>query len=155
MSDDDKLGRIIDLLEAKNKRKPKPQRPPGPPWHQLCILGDTEHPHPLPIVANAFIALENDTKLKDKFAFDEMLRRPMITESEFRAISDDDITELQKYLQHEGLKRLGRETTRDALFNYCLKHRYHPLRDYLDALKWDNTARIAAFMPGASPPLPS
>ena len=47
-------------------------------WLDQCIIGDGKNGQPLPIVANALIALRKDPTLRDAFAFDEMLRAPML-----------------------------------------------------------------------------
>jgi hypothetical protein len=47
-------------------------------WLERCILSDGKSPKPLPIVANALIALRNDPAVIDAFAYDEMLCAPML-----------------------------------------------------------------------------
>jgi hypothetical protein len=44
-------------------------------WLNQCILGDGKNPKPLPIVANALIALRNDPAVRDAFGYDEMRAR--------------------------------------------------------------------------------
>jgi predicted P-loop ATPase len=41
-----------------------------------------------------------------------------------------------------GLKRLARETARDAIESCARDHAYHPVLDYLEALAWDGTPRL-------------
>jgi predicted P-loop ATPase len=114
----------------------------GPDWLKLCVRGEGKRGPPLAILENAYIALSNDLTLKDKFKFDAMLRRPMIINSAPRPVTDDDVHDLQRYLQRSGLKKIGRDTTFDGICNYSLDHVYHPLRDWLQTLEWDGTQRI-------------
>jgi predicted P-loop ATPase len=112
-------------------------------WLDLCVKTEGKHPVPLAITANALCALNHDPKLVRKFAFDEMLRRPMILQSEPRPVTDDDTIDVQVYLQRNGLKRISRETTFDAICNYSLDHPYHPLRDAIDILDNDGRQLLA------------
>jgi predicted P-loop ATPase len=126
---------------------PKPQH-----WLSRCITDDRGKP--IPNLANVFLALESDPMLMDGFAFDEMLRSPMLTheigepfERMLRPLTDEDVSDFQKWLQKAGLKRLGREPVRDAIALYAKKHHaYHPVRDYLDALQWDGQPRINVWL---------
>ena len=111
-------------------------------WIKLCVMSDSKNPKPLPIVENAYIALANDPRLMEVYQFDAMLRRPMILQSEPRPVTDDDTIDLQRYLQRAGLKRIGRDTVFDAICNYSMDHAYHPVRDYLNALTWDDEPRL-------------
>jgi predicted P-loop ATPase len=124
------------------KRKNGDGAHPRPDWLKLCVRGDSKYGPPLAILENAYVALANDPTLMAKFGFDEMLRRPMIVNSQPRAVVDDDVHDLQRYLQRSGLKKIGRDTVFDAICNYSLDHTYHPLRDYLGTLVWDGVPRV-------------
>ena len=89
----------------------------APHWLARCLKDGKGKP--LPIVANAFAALEGDPQLRDAIAYDEMQCAPMLlhdvgqsiggTFDDPRPLTDCDVTEIQKYLQHAGLERIGRE----------------------------------------------
>lgn len=49
-------------------------------------------------------------------------------------------------MQRAGLKRIGREAVRDAVESYALDHAYHPVRDYLVSLQWDEQRRINVWL---------
>ena len=116
--------------------------------------GDGKKAKPLPILANVFTALESDPLLMDGFAFDEMAVMPMLVheiaqplERALRPLTDEDVSDFQKWLQKAGLKSVGREPVRDAIALYAKKHHaYHPVRDYLDDLKWDGLSRIEVWL---------
>src|SRR5438552_13749254 len=91
-----------------------------PDWLHDCIKGDSGKP--LPVLANALLALRRDPDLKDLFAYDEMLcaailAQPLEDESDFRPrpVTDVDVGIVQERLQHLGLKRLGKDTTHQAV----------------------------------------
>ena len=124
-------------------------------WLDHCILGDGKNPKPLAIVANALIAVRNDPALRDAFGYDEMLRAPTLFQKIRkpiggnlpRPLTDDDVTEVQEWMQDNGLKKMGRETVRDAISLHA--HRscsYHPVRNYLDGLAWDGTPRLDGWL---------
>jgi hypothetical protein len=91
-------------------------------WLNQCIDSDGKNPKPLPIVANALIALRNDSAVRDALAYDEMLRATMLLHQigepflgsvrEPRPITDKDVTDIQEWMQDAGLKRIAREIVR-------------------------------------------
>jgi predicted P-loop ATPase len=126
----------------------------APHWLAQCLKDSKGKP--LPIVANAYAALEGDTHLRDAIAYDEMQCTPMLLHQigqliggdvvDPRPLTDCDVTEIQKYLQRAGLDRIGRESVRDAIDNYARAHGYHPLRDYLESLQWDGRQRVSTWL---------
>lgn len=120
-------------------------------WLAQCI---TENGKALPIVTNALVALRRDPDIRDAFAFDQMQRTTMMMHAvgaplapfEWRAVGDDDVTVLTEFLQKAGLRRIARETVRDALNARAKENAFHPLRDYLGGLKWDGQKRLNVWM---------
>jgi predicted P-loop ATPase/5S rRNA maturation endonuclease (ribonuclease M5) len=108
-------------------------------WINLCAT--TKNGEPLPTLENALIAARNDAKLKPIFNFNDMLVTPMINRSKSRPLEDNDVTQVQEYMQIAGLKRISADTVRQAIIAYAKEHSYHPVRDYLDNLEWDGTPR--------------
>src|SRR4051812_6664717 len=103
-------------------------------WLKHCILGDGGKP--VPNVANALTALRHDPAIRDAFAYDEMLRAPVLQHEIAqlktceRPVTDEDITDLQRWMQTAGLPRIGREVVRDALALHARERSYHPVADY-------------------------
>jgi hypothetical protein len=125
-------------------------------WLKQCIFGDGKNPKPLAIVANALRALRQEPALCDGFGYDEMLCAPTVLHEigapiggqliEPRLLTDKDLVELQHWMQDAGLKRMPRETVRDAVTAYAQDHAYHPVRDYLDRLQWDGEDRLHGWL---------
>src|SRR5262245_13833064 len=63
-----------------------------------------------------------------------------------RPVADCDIAELQKWLQINGLKRIGRDDVYHAVDLHARRHAYHPLREYLEGLQWDGTRRLNVWL---------
>ena len=121
------------------------------PWLTLCIR--SERGKVLPILANALIALRNDPELIDCFAYDEMQRAPILLRPlpgrsliEPRPLRDTDVADLQDYLQHCGLPQISKDVTHQAVDARAAERSFHPVRDYLDGLAWDHTARLDKWL---------
>ena|SRR5215813_411475 len=128
----------------------RPPRPSEPNWLSKCIKG--KGGGALPILANVMSALRNDPSLVDSFAYDEMQRSTMLMQKEGRQIEprpveDSDVYRLQEFLQRAGLKNLGAETVHAAVEVRGRECAFHPVGDYLEALKWDGKARVKNWLP--------
>jgi predicted P-loop ATPase len=105
-------------------------------------------------VGNVLLALEQEPELTNAFAYDEMLRtvvllRPLFsTDPNFtpRPVIDADVTGVQAHLQWFGFRRLGSGTTHEAIDKYAREHTFHPVRDYLNALRWDGKGRLRTWL---------
>jgi predicted P-loop ATPase len=75
--------------------------------------------------------------LEDQEA-DEFIVRPM---------TDADVSAVQIRLQHAGLKRLNKDVAHQAIAYLADQHRFHPVRQYLEGLRWDRTERISRLFP--------
>lgn len=114
---------------------------------------------PMPNLANAMVALRNAPELRVTFALDEMQNVPMLMvplpsitgsspERDFRPrpVTDADVAQLQEYLQIAGLPKLGKDTTHQAVDLRASERAFHPVRDYLKALRWDGKGRLATWL---------
>ncbi|HEY5130852.1 MAG TPA: VapE domain-containing protein, partial [Bradyrhizobium sp.] len=117
-------------------------------WLNACICGETGRP--LAILANVLIGLR--AEIPDTLAFDEMGCAPMLMRSltgennfEPRRCTDVDVGIIQERLQHLGLKRLSKDVVHQAVEIRAHECRFHPVRDYLEGLQWDGTARAGGL----------
>src|SRR5258708_23185574 len=121
-------------------------------WLGECIKKDAGKP--LAILANALIALRADPGLRNALAYDKMARAPMLmheigrrlTETAMRPLTDKDVCDIQAYLQHAGLARIGRDDVRHAVESHAIDRSFHPVRDYLEALRWDGQSRLNVWL---------
>ena len=86
------------------------------------------------------------------FGYDEMMRAPILIaplkpEAGFipRTVGDVDVGLVQEKLQHLGLRRITKDTVHQAVDIRASERRFHPVRDYLNSLRWDGRLRIAKF----------
>ena len=144
---DDELDRLIN--GARRKRGAAANG--GADWLADCINGETGKP--LPILANVLIALAKEWP--DAFAHDQMLCAPVLMRALDGAndftphpLTDVDVGLIQDRLQHLGLKRISKDVVHQAVDIRADQCRFHPVRDYLDSLKWDGKARVSRLFPG-------
>jgi predicted P-loop ATPase len=105
------------------------------------------------------LALREDTRISDLFSYDEMLRAAILVHpvpgGEMRPggepfqphpVRDTDVAALQEFLQAAGLEKIGKDTVHEAVDLRANERRFHPVRDYLDALRWDDAPRLANWL---------
>lgn len=141
------------------ENKPKPKKLTAetntdsetPPWATGCLKNETGKP--LPVLANALLALRHEPTLKNMFAYDEMLCAPMLlrpleNEQSFRPrpLTDVDVGLLQERLQLLALCRLSKDTTHQAVDVYAQELAYHPVRNFLNAIRWDGVPRLKTWL---------
>jgi len=105
-------------------------------------------------LANALLALEKEPELVNAFGYDEMLRTEVLLRPLFgsdpnlkpRPVTDADVARVQEHLHWLGMKRLGKDTTHDAINTHARAHAFHPVRDYLNGLRWDGKGRVGTWL---------
>jgi predicted P-loop ATPase len=115
---------------------------------------------PVSNLANAVLTLKAAFDSHTYFAYDEMacevllllpLPGTMEADSEAatfrpRQLTDVDVYELQVFLQRHRLPNLSAETTHQAVEVLAKRHAFHPVRQYLQDLKWDGTERLGRWL---------
>lgn len=105
-------------------------------------------------VANVLAALRREPEIAGAFGYDEMLcteilLRPLFgDQSDFRPrpVTDIDVIAVQAWLQEFGFRQLGKDASHDAVSKHAREHPFHPLRDYLNGLRWDGTGRLSRWL---------
>jgi len=96
---------------------------------------------------NAMHALRNDPKLRDVFAYDDMMRANyMLRGVILQSVRDVDVTGVQEHLQKIGLAGVTKDTTHQAVQKRASERAFHPVRDYLNGLRWDSTPRVDKWL---------
>jgi predicted P-loop ATPase len=141
MNDESNIIKLAEVERAK------------PDWVRECLRGDTGKP--VPNLANVALALRRDPAFKGMFAYDEMLcsavlMRPLDATTtigfRLRGVTDADISRLQEMIQKIALVRLPTDTAHQAVDLVADQHRFHPVRNYLDALAWDGKPRLRSWL---------
>ena len=157
-SDDGADGpRIVSIATARKPRR-RQARADLPEWLDGAI--DDERGRILPNLANAALALRGAPELRDAFSFDELQRlvivgkplplvetaEPRNTAPPPRPLTDADVSQVQEWLQHNGLPKIGRDTTHQAVTLRAQERSFHPVRAYLDGLAWDGRPRLNSWL---------
>jgi len=66
-----------------------------------------------------------------------------------RRIEETDIIYIQYYLAHNKLFEMPTEKIKNALKENADRYRYHPVKEYLDALEWDEQPRLNQWLVNA------
>jgi predicted P-loop ATPase len=111
---------------------------------------------PLPVLAKVATVLRDAPELSGLFIHDAMAAQVMVTRTpsrswldqitEARPLRDPDITAVQEWLQRNDLDRLGKDVTQQAIDLIAQEATFHPVREYLDGLRWDRTPRFGRWL---------
>jgi predicted P-loop ATPase len=147
---------IVSLAATRKAatRRPHIERPE---WLLSAI--EDERGRILPVLANVALALRGAPELADAFRFDELQRLVIVAKtlpwtdgSDHRNIAvpspltDADASQVQEWLQHAGMPRIGREIVHQAIALRARERAFHPIRDYLDGLQWDGVLRLDSWL---------
>ena len=143
---------------AANGSKAKPKSVPGPEWMKQAQRDDKGRP--LGNLANAMLALRSAPEMRGALAYDEMLCAPVLKRAlpavqpdedsafaEVRSVRDTDVSQLQEWLQREGLSRLSKDTVHQAVDLRAQECAFHPVKEYLTGLRWDGVKRLGTWLP--------
>ena len=111
-------------------------------------------------LAAAMAALRAHDALSEAFGFDEMARHVVvlsalprvggiaeeINEAGGRPLRDVDVSKILELLQVGGLPKLGWDSVWRAIHLLAAERSFHPIRDYLNSLRWDGKARVASWL---------
>ncbi|GAN55464.1 VapE domain-containing protein [Tanticharoenia sakaeratensis] len=135
---------------------PKRQRPRHDWLGKLELDTNSE---PRGNLANGMIALREAPELARLFAYDEMLGAPILqapvpsgvvqhNEQDFapRPVRDADVSAVQEWLQLNGVGKISKDTTHQAVDLRATERGFHPVRGWLQSLRWDGTERLAGWL---------
>jgi predicted P-loop ATPase len=121
---------------------PSSNTAPIPPCWTSLLLRDGNG-KAIPNLANVLIALREVPEVAAAFGFDEMQRACVLEvplpsaniehglSDTPRPLRDTDISQLQEWLQHHGLRRISRDVVHQAVELRAQERSFHPVRDYL------------------------
>ena len=106
------------------------------------------------ILANAITMLKTVPCWQDVLAYNELTLLPMKlkpapwdTHTGVTSWSDHDDTKLAEYFERHGLFIDSSKRAGEAAQAVAREHSFHPVRDYLDSLKWDGKRRLNSMLP--------
>ena len=146
---------VLDIHAKEAKRKDQGERNrrrelplDAPNWLAGCQVGGNGAPHAN--LANAMVALRHDARVADLFRLNEMMRVPVIADPDapggLRPVTDVDVSRLQEQLQRSGLETLSKDVMHQAVDMRAAERAFHPVRDYLNGLRWDGVRRVHSWL---------
>jgi predicted P-loop ATPase len=102
-----------------------------------------------PTLKNLELALSHPDFTKVCIVFDEFRSEIMLAPigtQEWRALREEDITQLQLNFEHSGFAPLDRKALRDILWFLARQHCIDSAKVWLNSLRWDGTPRVATFL---------
>jgi len=108
---------------------------------------------PLSLETNGIALVRH--KLGSMFALDEFAQVPMVMrappwarprDTYPRPITDADDAAMLAWVQRQGVHLRGRPAIRTVMAEIIRDTTYHPVRQYLDSLKWDSTPRLDRWL---------
>lgn len=118
----------------------------APDWLGKCQTNSQGQPRAN--LASVMLALREDPRFVALFRYNELLRAPVMVQGDgtLRPVADVDVTRVQEELQLAGLAGLARDTTHQAVDARAQESPFHPVRDYLAALRWDGVGRLDTWL---------
>ena len=121
-------------------------------WEQRLVRHD-KNDQLLPVLDNVVSILRNDERWAGVLAYDEMggrlmkLQEPPFERGAIGEWMDIDDARLEHWFGTVwGLRRLSSDAITKGVLLAADDNRYHEVRDYLDALKWDGRPRLDSWL---------
>jgi predicted P-loop ATPase len=122
-------------------------------WKDGLLVNDKGMPKAL--FANAVVALRDAPAWLAALAFDDFAKRSMLVAAppwetyrknwKPRPWTEHDDLLTNNWLQHERIA-VSLSITQNAVELVAMENRYHPIRDYLDGIKWDCIDRLDGWL---------
>ena len=92
---------------------------------------------------NASIILENDSRLTNKFRYNEFNDQIYIDN---RCYEDHDTTEIELWIHRVYGVQISGQNVNDIIVRQARQNSYHPLKEYLTGLSWDGECRLETLL---------
>jgi predicted P-loop ATPase len=125
-------------------------------WYDRAYLGSKGQV--LSRLHNIMLGLREDPAWAGVLAYDEMQATALLCKpiprfgqppekgTYPRPIRDDDMILIQEWFLIAGLHAVGKDVIHDAVERRARECGFHPVRDYLDGLKWDRVERLETWL---------
>jgi predicted P-loop ATPase len=154
--------RLVELAASPGLPALIAVRPPAlpavvPDWeNQLIVSGEGDTPKAL--LANATLVLRNHLDIRGTFGFDTFGQRvvflkppPWDQHADVYGATELEISDVDVYRATEWMQRVGEIHVKDTIVGQAIdtvarEFSFHPLRDYLNCLIWDQIPRLDTWI---------
>ena len=147
---DDRVKKIVtsERLKEADDMFANVQEEPDDDWMQKLDLDKSGHVKTS--AKNIICVLENDPALKghlwhNEFTGFDSVRGGLPWNPDAKTWGSRDDANLRIYFE-ERYAITGKDRIKDAKDAVLTKHRFHPVREYLEGLKWDGTPRLDTLL---------
>jgi hypothetical protein len=130
---------------------PRPAQQPS--WKSEWQLTDTKQP--LPNLFNVMVVLRQHPQLGNLVRYDEMARTAVLVKQIPNTpsgpaiphpVADADVLAVQEEIQRAGIRRIAKTTVQDGIMLRATQERYHPVKQYLESIRWDGKPRVDSWL---------
>lgn len=153
MDDEPMIDKVIDLASRKSSQETA--------W--FGRLQKSKDGAPLPTIANALIIFGHDPVLTGIVAFNEFRDDYVLVRAAPKSRPADkdlpgpyprpwapaDETLIQAYIQQVYMPRFTAQSTQQVMITAAALNRFHPVREWLAGLRWDNVKRLDNWLSNA------
>jgi len=150
---------LSDSIRWSNEQPPPEDIPTGGDMDPHIIGGDWrsllhkagKNEAAKPVLINADIALRYSPEWQGVLSFDEFKQKivvtstPPIIRGSSKYWTDEDDTRAAIWMQANGIY-VGKEIVGTAIYSIAKEKSVHPVREYLQSLKWDGTPRLETWL---------
>lgn len=137
-------------IEIQIERAITPDAIGEPGVIEHMIRGRPREDGSAPLLRNPYnlgIILTHDSRWKERIRLNEFRSDEEIRDGDrWRGIVDVDAIEVQSWVSREYRLDYQTSTVHEQLIGVAHRHRAHPVRDYLKALKWDGRKRMDSWL---------
>ena len=150
-------GKLVTLATRRQRRPSISSKNTEASWLDGAQRDDRGQP--IPNLYNAMLALRRAPELVGAIGLDQMLDAPvvlrplprvaraeLVVATAPRPLRDTDVSEVQEWMQAQGMPRLSREAAHQAIAQSAASNAFHPVHDYLNSLGWDGRPRVNGWL---------
>ena len=148
------VEKALEWLDITESTRQTPSYAPED-WRSQLILSRGRNPFVLQTLANVATTLRNATGWKDTIGYDDFACKaffqkdaPGHKECKAGRLEDQHILYVTEALQRGAFPTVSKEVVGQAVYAVAMEtaSRRHPVREYLDSLKWDGTQRLDKWL---------
>ena len=142
-----------DFSQVEDQEPEDPQEEPAnDDWTKLLKI-EPKGNVIMNTIENVTLILENDKRLKGRFAMNDFEKREVVLKAlpwriltkDTRYLDDSDDANLRNYLESVyDITTVSK--IKDALDIVVARHKFHPVKNYLDPLVWDGEERVSTLL---------